>query len=163
MKASGVISSNMLWLYGGSKNNGFISCLNFTELSLGALYQLWQFDIAAEIWTLISGTNTDIDIGSYYGVLGQGTEDTHPSSRAHSSIWLDGNESIWVYGGYYVIGKCLVRLLFFVCEQFSNFFRIFVGYVALQHDITYMDMDGWFKQSISGLCQLQYDFSSNSD
>jgi hypothetical protein len=64
------------------------------------LDQLWRYDLDADNWILFSGNATDVAASTVYGILGQGTEHTYPGSRAHSAIWLDGPESIWVYGGY---------------------------------------------------------------
>jgi hypothetical protein len=70
-----------LWLFGG-----------------GDLNALWKFSPAANTWTWVSGNNTDGALG-VYGTQATASASNVPGSRFGAGSWIDGNGSLWLFGG----------------------------------------------------------------
>jgi len=103
-------NSGNLWLFGGlgldslgTQNPGNIGGLPPGTAPEGALLNdLWQYNIATQQWTWVSGggaTGLANQVGMY------GTQQTaaagfFPGSRWSSSGWIDSNGNIWVFGGW---------------------------------------------------------------
>jgi len=76
-----------LWLFGG-----------YTS---GSLNDLWRYDMASNIWTWMSGDTTVNSTGSF-GTKGIPSPSNKPPGVCENACtWLDANNNLWVYGGYY--------------------------------------------------------------
>ncbi len=84
-------SSGTLWLFGGY---GLDSSPIGTP---GPLNDLWKFD--GTNWTWVSGGNLISQYGSY-GSRGFSSASNVPGSRNGGVSWIDGNGSLWLFGGY---------------------------------------------------------------
>jgi len=76
-----------LWLFGGQKS-GTNSFLN----------DLWKYDIATNMWTWISGSNTTNQT-SVYGTQNVASSTNVPGARFGSSSWKDATGNLWLFGG----------------------------------------------------------------
>ena len=85
-----VDKSNNLWLFGGENNIISPQLYYFDDLC--------KYNIAANEWTWINGSDTVNKNGSY-GT--QGTPDTAntPGGRFSSTAWTDANGDFWLFGG----------------------------------------------------------------
>lgn len=59
---------------------------------------LWKFDVSANEWVWISGSDTPNQNG-LYGTLGTPAAGNVPSARINSSSWTDQNGNFWLFGG----------------------------------------------------------------
>ena len=59
---------------------------------------LWKYNIAANEWTWISGSNSDDDPG-IYGTMGLNAAGNVPGSRTASNVWVDKQGNFWLFGG----------------------------------------------------------------
>ena len=81
-------SSGNLWLFGG---------LGYDSTGvIGILNDLWKYSDGE--WTWMSGSNRIGNVGRY-GMLGEGTTQTHPGARTNAVTWIDANGSLWLFGG----------------------------------------------------------------
>ncbi len=83
-------SSGKMWMFAG---NGYAETTN-----LGLLNDLWKFDPATLQWTWLSGSKRVNDAGEY-GVQGERSSENFPGGRQFSTIWVDGEGKLWVFGG----------------------------------------------------------------
>lgn len=113
---SWIDSSGNLWLFGGfGWGNKSISSIYFNDL--------WEFtpsittSAITGVWTWMSGTNppfSDSDptctssaancyqLGVY---TPQGSTSLVPGSRQDAVGWIDSNDNLWLFGGYYIDGN----------------------------------------------------------
>lgn len=98
-----------LWLFGGEGNDS-------TGTANGVLNDLWEYDIASNQWTWVTGStaaNQDgvygpapsigaANISSAAGTFGinSGTASTTPGSRWGPSAWTDQSGNLWLLGGW---------------------------------------------------------------
>jgi len=91
---SWVDSQGNLWMFGG---DGYDSAGSF-----GALSDLWEYNIAKNQWTWISGSNVQ-GTGSVYGTRGHSTPaagtTNMPGGRVGTVGWVDANHNFWLFGG----------------------------------------------------------------
>jgi len=99
-----------LWLFGGlgldsvgTQNPGAIDGLPAGGIPEGALLNdLWEYDIATQEWTWMSGgglTGLAQQIGMY-GTQQVPAPGVFPGSRWGASGWNDSNGNIWFFGGW---------------------------------------------------------------
>jgi N-acetylneuraminic acid mutarotase len=84
-------ASGKIWLFGGF---GYDS-----TGALGLLNDLWNYDIATNQWTWISGSNTVNQTGNY-GIQGTAAASNVPGARQASMVWIDGSGNFWLFGGF---------------------------------------------------------------
>ncbi len=84
-------NSGNLWMFGGW---GYDGSGNVNDLN-----DLWKYDIGANQWTWVSGTNLTLQNGSY-GTLGVASTTNIPGARRHSVSWKDASGNLWLFGGY---------------------------------------------------------------
>lgn len=82
--------SGNLWLFGGE---GYDSVGN-----IGALNDLWRYDMATGQWIWMSGAKKCNQTGTY-GTMGTPDSDNVPGSRSHSISWIDSQDNLWLFGG----------------------------------------------------------------
>jgi N-acetylneuraminic acid mutarotase len=84
-----------LWLLGG---DGFDAGGNG-----GYLNDLWEFDLAANLWGWASGSSKVGSNGGQsgvYGTLGLSAAGNVPGGRDAANGWTDGAGNLWLFGGY---------------------------------------------------------------
>ncbi|MBK7692554.1 MAG: T9SS type A sorting domain-containing protein [Bacteroidetes bacterium] len=80
-----------LWIYGGY---GFD--VNGDQ---GGLSDLWKYDVTANEWTWIYGSNIR-NVAPIYGVIGVASPQNNPGARQEcKSGWVDDNNNLWMFGG----------------------------------------------------------------
>jgi len=80
-----------LWVFGGAAydvNSTFADNSN----------DLWRYNIAANQWTWMKGSNTNAQ-GGTYGTQGVPAATNIPPSKAFASGWIDATNSLWIFGG----------------------------------------------------------------
>jgi len=83
-------NSGNLWLFGGA---------GYAALGAGKLNDLWKYNIAANEWTWMSGSNTGNNPG-VYGTQGVPSPLNVPPARDESSVaWVDNSGNLWLFGG----------------------------------------------------------------
>jgi len=87
-------SSGNLWVFGGQGIDG--------NGTLGLLNDLWKYNIAANTWTWMGPTNSNV--GQNNGVYGaQGTalaaNAAGPGGRQTALLWADNSGNVWLFGG----------------------------------------------------------------
>jgi gliding motility-associated-like protein len=87
--ASWTDQSGDFWLFGG-----------YASGSGGSLNDLWKYDVAANVWTWMSGSMNIYDPGSYTQ-MGIPNPVDYPASRNEANaVWVDTNNNLWMFGGY---------------------------------------------------------------
>ncbi|HEG44242.1 MAG TPA: hypothetical protein ENH94_09360 [Phycisphaerales bacterium] len=81
---SWVDNEGNFWLFGGSGYSGYLN-------------DLWKFD--GTNWTWISGSSTGNSVG-IYGTKGVADAANIPGGRYGSVSWTDGDDNLWLFGGY---------------------------------------------------------------
>ncbi|MCC2626263.1 MAG: hypothetical protein K0R14_2136 [Burkholderiales bacterium] len=96
MSVSWADTSGNLWLFGGFgyDSNG----------SLGALNDLWKYNLSTNQWTWMSGSNV-INQSGVYGDKGEEASTNVPGARYDSVSWVDGADNLWLFGGESIIDK----------------------------------------------------------
>jgi len=94
---SWVDASGNLWLFGGfgfaTKARGYF------------LNDLWKYDVAADMWTWMAGTNlTDLfgvegTTHGVYGTKGVPASANTPGARYKACSWTDASGNLWLFGG----------------------------------------------------------------
>lgn len=87
-------SSGNVWMFGGQ---GFDSAGN-----LGLLNDLWKYNIAAQTWTWMGPTGSNVGQNNgVYGTLGAAgaANAAGPGGRQTPVVWADNAGNIWVFGG----------------------------------------------------------------
>lgn len=84
-------SAGHIWVFGGEGVDGFGN--------QGSLNDLWEYDIATNQWTWVSGSEGINQIG-VYGTLGTPSTSNVPSARTNAHEWIDASGNIWIFGGY---------------------------------------------------------------
>ncbi len=102
-------ASGNLWLFGGEGNDS-------TGTANGVLNDLWEYDIASNQWTWVTGSTAANQDGNYgpapsigaanissaagtFGII-PGTASTVPGSRWGPSAWTDTVGNLWLLGGW---------------------------------------------------------------
>lgn len=85
-----VDASGKFWLFGGF---GFVSAGNLDYFN-----DLWSYDPAANLWTWVSGSDTDSQPGAY-GVLRTADPANIPGARGGAASWIGSNGGLWLFGG----------------------------------------------------------------
>ncbi|MGB8958664.1 MAG: kelch repeat-containing protein [Candidatus Aminicenantales bacterium] len=83
-------SSGNLWLFGGQ---GYDSAGQ-----LGSLNDLWKYNIAADEWVWVAGSDTR-NQGGAYGIRGVSDTSNVPGARGYAVAWLDSQGKLWLFGG----------------------------------------------------------------
>ncbi|NHI91836.1 MAG: galactose oxidase [Candidatus Lokiarchaeota archaeon] len=86
---SWIDQNGSLWLFGGYGYNNDTS---------GRLGDLWRYNITDGQWTWISGSYSLNTLG-IYGQKGIADSSNVPGARERSISWVDGNSSLWLFGG----------------------------------------------------------------
>lgn len=83
-------NNNNLWLYGGTGYdvNGIY----------GYLSDLWRYNISANQWVWVKGSNLEGQYG-YYGGMGSSSPDNKPGARTNGVSWTDLDGYLWMFGG----------------------------------------------------------------
>jgi N-acetylneuraminic acid mutarotase len=88
--ASARDASGNLWVFGGIGPDGSHN-------------DLWRYDIAAGLWTWMSGASrggaNGVGINGVYGVRGTPSTQNLPGSRSGAAAWFDSSGKFWVFGG----------------------------------------------------------------
>ncbi|MES2679436.1 MAG: kelch repeat-containing protein [Bacteroidota bacterium] len=84
-------ASGNLWLFGGY---GYPA----TGALTGHLNDLWRFNIVANQWTWVKGSNTYDQLG-VYGTQGTASPANYPGSRVGAKGWSDASGNLWLFGG----------------------------------------------------------------
>lgn len=80
-----------LWLFGGfGKDTGNV---------VGALSDLWKYDISTNMWVWVKGPQQINQTGSF-GTQGVGSPSNLPPSRGFTSSWVDASGDLWMFGGH---------------------------------------------------------------
>jgi N-acetylneuraminic acid mutarotase len=79
-----------LWLFGGTGYDG--------NGAQGTLGDLWEYELAANQWIWMGGSQTRANTGSY-GVQGMGALGDAPGARAAAVAWMDPSGNFWLFGG----------------------------------------------------------------
>lgn len=77
-----------VWIYGGDPTNE-----NLEQYS-----DLWMFDFRSKNWTWMSGTDSTRTL-PVHGTLGISDPSNTPGAREYSSMWVDGENNLWLFGG----------------------------------------------------------------
>ena len=79
-------TTGYLWLFGGTFGNMYCD--------------LWRYDIVSGMWTWMSGSNIQGNLG-VYGTMGVPSVLNYPVGRAEiNTCWVDSvSNSLWLYGG----------------------------------------------------------------
>jgi hypothetical protein len=104
------VGTGHIWLFGGlgldsvgTQNPGNAGTLPDGSTPQGALLNdLWEYDIATQTWTWMSGggaTGLAEQIG-VYGSQQVPAAGFYPGSRWGSSGWSDSNGNLWFFGGW---------------------------------------------------------------
>ncbi len=78
-----------LWLFGG---------YGYCGIYLGALQDLWKYDIATNEWTWIKGDTLPDRFGQH-GTKGVPDALNRPSGRYGTASWTDQDGNFWMFGG----------------------------------------------------------------
>jgi N-acetylneuraminic acid mutarotase len=89
--SSWIDAAGNLWLFGGY---GYDS-----TGAVGKLNDLWRYSPSTQVWTWISGGNTD-DAAGVYGTQGTAAAANVPGARYSASSWIDSTGNLWLFGGY---------------------------------------------------------------
>jgi N-acetylneuraminic acid mutarotase len=84
-------SAGRFWLFGGYGINAFDGEADMNDL--------WMYDVGAQRWTWVKGSNSGNAIG-IYGTINVAAPTNSPGGRLVPSGWIDPNDRIWVFGGY---------------------------------------------------------------
>jgi N-acetylneuraminic acid mutarotase len=90
-QASATDSNGNVWLFGGQ---GFDA-----DNRGGPLNDLWEFNPSKNEWTWMGGSNAAGQSGTY-GTLLMPASGNSPGGRFYSSIWVDGSNDLWIFGGF---------------------------------------------------------------
>lgn len=82
--SSWVDSQGRFWLYGGHEGN--------------TLSDMWMYEPSTNMWTWMSGAQGTGN-NPIYGPSGVFNGSNTPGSRAPYSMWIDGNDHLWLFGG----------------------------------------------------------------
>ncbi|NVK28901.1 MAG: hypothetical protein HWE14_12690 [Flavobacteriia bacterium] len=88
--AGTVASDGSLYLFGGFGRDA--------QDSVGALNELWKFDLTTQQWAWVSGDSIFESVGSY-GVKGVASPTNEISARTFASIWEDDYGNLRIFGG----------------------------------------------------------------
>lgn len=80
-----------LWIFGGYGYDAFGT--------LGALADLWKYDIATNQWTWMSGSNTSGYAGNYGTMQVTAPTNSPPGRFEAATAWTSNNGDLWMYGG----------------------------------------------------------------
>lgn len=88
--SSWVDNNGNLWMFGG---------FGYDESSaVGALNDLWEYNISSNQWTWVSGADT-IKAPGIYGVKNVTNSLNMPGARLGQISWVDLNGNLWMFGG----------------------------------------------------------------
>lgn len=91
-------SSGNLWLFGGY---GYGTSYDYGYNSynlIGALNDLWKYNISSGKWTWVSGSKS-VDSEGFYGIKKVADSLNTPSARLGSVGWADESGNLWLFGG----------------------------------------------------------------
>lgn len=89
--ASWADGTGNLWLFGGGGYDAL-------SQNYGGLNDIWRYNITANQWTWIKGSNA-IDQLGIYGTLGTAAIGNNPGSRGGVGNWKDASGNFWIMGG----------------------------------------------------------------
>jgi hypothetical protein len=93
-RCAGVLAynNNDLYFFGGYGVN------NSSGTSGYDANDLWQFDLTTNNWRYLKGTKLQYQLG-VYGSLGVSSPSNYPGSREYTSMCVDKNLNLWLFGG----------------------------------------------------------------
>src|SRR5690606_12449614 len=106
-----VDSQGSLWLFGGAANSDslgtfpFLDSFNlfnllFNLFFLDKLNDLWKYSESDE-WIWMAGSDQFNQESQYYG------SETYPGGRYGFAMWIDNNDTLWIFGGEKYDNTCL--------------------------------------------------------
>ena len=66
--------------------------------SKGRLSDLWRWNVSAQRWLWVSGSNSSMS-PSVYGTMGTASSKNSPGAREAAGSWIDGDRNLWLFGG----------------------------------------------------------------
>ncbi|MGB3076109.1 MAG: kelch repeat-containing protein [Chitinophagales bacterium] len=81
-------TSDMIWVFGGVN-------------AYGSWNDMWKYDMGSNTWTWIKGPDT-WNVAGHYGNKGVGSPTNNPPPRSESACWVDINNDLWLFGGYWI-------------------------------------------------------------
>lgn len=84
-------ASGNFWLFGGSGKDK-------NEFGQGSLNDLWKYDLIANKWTWVSGSDT-LNQSGVYGTQGLAGSENIPGARNGYITWADNAGNFWLFGG----------------------------------------------------------------
>ncbi|MDA9563860.1 gliding motility-associated C-terminal domain-containing protein [Flavobacteriales bacterium] len=92
-------SNNKIYLFGG-KGRG-IQNPSGCPFGTGRLNNLWEYDIATDTWSMLTGNFTSCDAAvGVYGTQGISDPANTPGAREGAEGWTDKDGNLWLFGGY---------------------------------------------------------------
>ena len=88
--SSWVDNDGNLWMFGGFGYDA--------SGAVGALNDLWKYNISSNQWTWINGADT-IKAPGIYGVKNVTSSINMPGARLGQISWVDSNGNLWMFGG----------------------------------------------------------------
>jgi gliding motility-associated-like protein len=85
-----------LWIYGGYGYDAFGA--------LGALADLWKYDITTNIWTWMAGQNISAYAGNYGTLQVPAPTNSPPGRFEAATAWTSNTGELWMYGGGSFLG-----------------------------------------------------------
>lgn len=80
--------SGVFYMYGG---------YGVASDGVGALSDLWKYEVSTGFWTWIGGSNLK-DVAAQYGTL-SGSGLSEPGGRIEANIWVDAAGDVFIFGG----------------------------------------------------------------
>jgi hypothetical protein len=79
------------WLFGG---------YGYAQAGyLGALNDLWEYNLGSGVWVWIGGSSSTVAYGTY-GTQGIPASNNAPGAREEAAGWLDSSGNFWLFGGF---------------------------------------------------------------
>jgi len=86
-------SNGNFWLFGGVTSP-------LTTKAPTRFSDLWEFNPAANQWTLVNGPDGPYNLAGNYGTLGVPAASNHPGGRLNAVGWADSSGNLWLFGGW---------------------------------------------------------------
>lgn len=86
-RASWVDPAGDLWMYGYYGHN---------QSQIGALNDLWKFNIATNRWTWMKGDSGIVQTSPVYGTQGVSSATVQPGTDPYYSSWVDATGNLWM-------------------------------------------------------------------
>lgn len=67
--------------------------------SVGFLNDIWSFNPQTLLWTWLGGSSTFVNTAGSYGTKGVSSPSNFPAGRFSATVWADGTDGLWLFGG----------------------------------------------------------------